>query len=63
MIRDNDTIIKKGFNIRKPFTLILKNVDDRYDRRYKFEVEVGLKKNESIVTVTVASKCHFTSKF
>ena len=60
VMKNNKTVITEGFDIQKPSTLILKNVDDRYNGRYRFDVETYFKKYVSVVTVTVASKCHNT---
>ena len=54
--KNNKTILAEGFDIRKPSTLILKNVDDRYNGGYKFRVEEDFKQYESVVTVLVTSK-------
>ena len=59
-VRDsNQSILAEGFYVRKPSTLILKNVDDRFNGRYTFEARDGFKqRSKSVVTVFVASKCY-----
>ena len=57
--KNNKSILAEGFDIRKPSTLILKSVDDRYNGGYKFRVEEDFKQYESVVTVLVTSKWHF----
>ena len=54
--KNNLTILTEGFDIRKPSTLILKNLDDRNNGGYKFRVEEDFKQYESVVTVLVTSK-------
>ena len=56
LTRNNNTILAEGFDIRRPSTLILRNVDDRYNKRYKFRAQVNFKQYEAIVNVLVASK-------
>ena len=60
VVKNNKTILAEGFDIRKPSTLILKNVDDRYNGKYRFTAEAKFNHVESIVTVVVASKYHNT---
>ena len=54
--KNNGTILSEGFDIKKPSTLILRNVDSRYEGKYKLDVLVHFKRVESVVTVLVAGK-------
>ena len=56
--RKNTTSLGEGFEVRKPSTLVLQNVDEDYDGRYQFSIvtkdfKVDL---DSDVTVLVLSK-------
>ena len=54
--KNNGTILSEQFDIKKPTTLILRNVDSRYDGKYKFDVLAYFKRVESVVTVLIAGK-------
>ena len=55
--RDNTTSLGEGFEVRKPSTLILKNVDEDYDGNYRFGIITKhLDRIDSDVTVLVLSK-------
>ena len=54
----NNTILGKGFDVKKPSTLILENVDENYDGKYRFSVsnQDSSVEVDSDVTVVVLSK-------
>ena len=56
--KNDKTIFGDGFSIRKPSTLMLKNVDDHYNGEYKFRAQANFKQDQSSVTVVVVSKYH-----
>lgn len=54
-----NTTFAAWIEIIKPSTLVLKNVDKRFNGKYQFEIRygAGLTQEESVVEVFVAGKC------
>ena len=57
LIVNNGSILNQGFEVRKPSTLYLKNVDRRFDGKYEFSIRKNLDIALSEVTVIALSKC------
>ena len=57
LIINNASILDQGFEVRKPSTLYLKNVDRRFDGKYRFTIRKNFDSPLSEVTVIVLSKC------
>ena len=56
-VTNNKTILAEGFEVRKPLTLYLKKVDQRYNGKYRLIIKKGFDTYQSDVTVFVLSKC------
>ena len=57
LIVNNGSILDQGFEVRKPSTLYLKNVDRRFDGKYRFTIRKNFDSRRFEVTVIVLSKC------
>ena len=64
--KDNTTILGHGFDVRKPSTLILKNVDEDYDGKYQFSIttkDFKVDLDSDVIVLVLSKYFHVTACF